>query len=166
MSHPFDLIISYPNTSVRTRSSSSNTFFAFKAFISQVKPKNIKEALLEADWICAMQDELMQFERNKVWHLIPRPNDKTIKGTWWVFRNKRDEERNVIRNKARLVVKGYNRMEGIDYDKTFALVARLEPIRLLIAYAAHKGFKLYQMNIKTAFLNGYFNKVVFVEQTL
>ena len=71
----------------------------------------------------------------------------------------------MIRNKARLVVKGYNQMEGIDYDETYALVARLEAIRLLIAYAAYKGFKLYQMDVKTAFLNEYLNEEVFVEQT-
>ena len=81
ISHPADLIISYPTGGVCTRSSSSNTFFAFNAFISQVKPNNIKEALLEVDWICAMQDELMQFERNKVWRLVPRPNDRTVIGT-------------------------------------------------------------------------------------
>ena len=107
----------------------------------------------------------MQFERNKVWHLIPCPNDRIVIGTRWVFKNKRDEEGNVIRNKARLVVKGYNKMEGVDYDKTFAPVARLEAMRLLIAYAAHKGFKVYQMDVKTTFLNGYLNEEVFVEQT-
>ena len=71
----------------------------------------------------------------------------------------------MIRNKARLVVKGYNQIKGIDYDKTYALVAQLEAIRLLIAYAAQNGFKLYQMDVKTVFLNGYLNEEVFVEQT-
>ena len=121
--------------------------------------------MLEADWIYAIKEELMQFERNKVWHLVPCPNDRTGIGPRWVFRNKRDEEGNVIRNKASLVVKGYNQIEGVDYDETFAPVARLEAIRLLIAYVAHKGFKLYQMDVKTAFLNGYLNEEVFVEQT-
>ena len=80
-SHPTDLIISDPNTGVRTRSSSVNTFLVFNAFISQVEPKNIKKALLEADWICAMQEELAQFERNKVWHLVPRPSNRSVIGT-------------------------------------------------------------------------------------
>ena len=70
-----------------------------------------------------------------------------------------------MRNKARLVVKVYNQQEGIDYDETFAPVARLEAIRLLIAYAAHKGIKLYQIDLKTAFLNGYLKEEVYVEQT-
>ena len=112
-----------------------------------------------------MQDELNQFEKNKVWHLGPRPSDRSIIGTRWVFRNKLDEYGTLVRNKARLVVKGYNQQEGIDYNETFAPVARLEAIRLLIAYAAHKKIKLFQMDVKTAFLNGYLQEEVFVEQT-
>ena len=81
-----------------------------------------------------------------------------------VFRNKLDDSGNIVTNKARLVVQGYNQQEGIDYDETFAPVARLEAIRLLIAFAAHKGFKLYQMDVKTAFLNGYLKEEVFVKQ--
>jgi len=81
---------------------------------------------------------LNQFERNKVWTLVPRPEDRHIIGTRWVFRNKLDDSRTVIRNKARLVAQGYNQQEGIDYDETFSPVARIEAIRLLIAYAAHK----------------------------
>ncbi|KAG0448351.1 hypothetical protein HPP92_027876 [Vanilla planifolia] len=111
-----------------------------------------------------MNDELVQFERNQVWDLVPRPNDKTIIGTKWVFKNKVDENGEVIRNKARLVAKGYCQIEGVDVDETFAPVARLEAIRLLLAYACHKGFKLYQMDVKSAFLNGYINEEVYVEQ--
>ena len=112
-----------------------------------------------------MQEELVNFERNKVWHLVPRPTDRSVIGTRWVFKNKFDEQGNVIQNKARLVVKGYNQVDGIDYGETFALVARLEDIRLLIGYTAHKGFKLFQMDVKTAFLNGYLDEEVFMEQT-
>ena len=79
-----------------------------------------------------MQDELHQFERNQVWHLVPKPKDRTIIGTKWVFRNKLDEQGTVTRNKARLVVQGYNQEEGIDYEETFAPVARIEAIRILI----------------------------------
>ena len=82
-----------------------------------------------------------------------------------MFRNKLDEYGTIVRNKARLVVKGYNQQEGIDYNETFAPVARLEAIRLLIAYAAHKRIKLFQMDVKTSFLNGYLQEEVFVEQT-
>jgi len=113
-----------------------------------------------------MQEELHQFERNKVWHLVPKPKDRTIIGTKWVFRNKLDEQRTVTRNKARLVVQGYNQEEGIDYEETFALVVRIEAIRILIAFAAHMEFKLYQMDVKSAFLNSYLKEEVYVMQPL
>ncbi|XP_074318888.1 uncharacterized protein LOC141655722 [Silene latifolia] len=109
-------------------------------------------------------EELNQFERSKVWHLEPRPRDHSVIGTKWVFRNKLDDAGVIVRNKARLVVQGYNQQEGIDYDETFAPVARLEAIRLLIAFAAHMGIKLFQMDVKTAFLNGYLQEEVYVEQ--
>ncbi|XP_070055495.1 uncharacterized mitochondrial protein AtMg00820-like [Nicotiana tomentosiformis] len=129
--------------------------FAFSAFLSQIEPKHIKEALKDADWIAAMQEELYQFERNNVWNLVHRPSDRTFIGTKRVFRNKLDEFGNTTRNKARLVVQGYNQEEGIDYDKTFAPVARIEAIRILIAFASHMKFKFFQMNVKSAFLNRY-----------
>ena len=90
-----------------------------------------------------MQEELNQFEKNKVCDLVDRPEDYPIIGTKWVFRNKLDENGYVIKNKARLVAKGYNQEEEIDYDKTFASVARLEAIRLLLAYASFMNIKLY-----------------------
>ena len=119
-----------------------------------MEPKNIDDALQDNDWVQAMQEELLQFERNKVWRLVPYPKDRHIIGTRWVFRNKLDDSGTVVRNKARLVAQGYNQQEGIDYDETFSPVARLEAIRLLVAYASHKGFKLFQMDAKTTFLNG------------
>ncbi|CAM8999174.1 unnamed protein product [Rhodiola kirilowii] len=112
-----------------------------------------------------MQEELHQFQRNKVWRLVPRPQDKNVIETKWVFRNKMDDKGVVVRNKARLVVKGYNQEEGIDYEETFALVARLEAIRLLIAYSTYHGFTLQQMDVKTAFLNGVLKEKVYVSQT-
>ena len=106
-------------------------------------------------WALATQEELNQFERNKVWTLVPRPKHYPIIGTKWVFRNKMDEQGVITRNKARLVAKGYNQEEGIDYDETYAPVARLEDIRMLLAYASFMNFKLYQMDVKSAFLNGF-----------
>ena len=120
----------------------------------QNEPKKIDEALLDPDWIVAIQEELVQFERNKVWELVPAPKDRAIIKTKWVFRNKMDEDGVVTRNKARLVAKGYSQEEGIDYDETFAPVARLEAIRIFLAFAAHSNFKVYQMDVKSAFLNG------------
>ena len=124
---------------------------AFSAYVSLIETKNIKEALLDSDWISAMQEELNQFERSRVWNLVPKSQNRTIIRTRWVFRNKLDEQGQIIHNKTRLVVHGYNQEEGIDYDETFAPVARIEAIRILIAYTAHIEFKLYQMDVKSAF---------------
>ncbi|GJQ92456.1 retrovirus-related pol polyprotein from transposon TNT 1-94 [Tanacetum coccineum] len=115
-------------------------------------------------WIIAMQEELNQFIANDVWELVPQPKNMTIIGTKWVFRNKLDENGVVSRNKARLVAQGYNQQEGIDYDETYAPVARLESIRILLAYACALDFKLFQMDVKSAFLNGFINEEVYVAQ--
>ena len=152
--HPVDNIITPYDKGVLTRSSLKN-FCAFNAFISLAEPKNVVEALKDPYWIIPMQEELHQFERNKVWRLVPKPKHKMAIGTKWVFRNKLDDTGAVTRNKARRVEKGYNQQEGIDYDETYAPFARIEAIRLLIAYVAHKGFKLYQVDMETTFLNGY-----------
>ena len=111
-----------------------------------------------------MQDELLQFNRNHVWDLVPKPTHQGIIGTKWIFRNKLDEDGNVVRNKACLVSQGYTQEEGIDYDETFAPVARLEAIRMLLAYACFMGFKLFQMDVKSAFLNGVLSEEVYVKQ--
>ncbi|GKC45321.1 retrovirus-related pol polyprotein from transposon TNT 1-94 [Tanacetum coccineum] len=126
----------------------------FVDFLSKEEPKKVSEALKHPGWVDAMQDELNQFARNKVWTLVPAPYGKTIIGSKWVFRNKRDETRIVIKNKARLVAQGYNQQEGIDYDETFAPVARLEAIRIFLAFATYMNFIVYQIDAKSAFLNG------------
>ena len=90
--------------------------------------------------------------------------NRSVVGTKWVFKNKIDSDGTIIRNKARLVAKGYSQQEGIDYDETFAPVARLEAIRIFLAYAAHMKFKVFQMDVKSAFLNGELEEEVYVEQ--
>ncbi|XP_023772966.1 uncharacterized mitochondrial protein AtMg00820-like [Lactuca sativa] len=117
-----------------------------------VEPNSIKEALQHADWITTMQEELADFDRNEVWTLVPRPQNHHIVGTRWVFCNKLDEVGIIIRNKARLVAKGFTQIEGLDYDETFAHVARLEAIRIFLAYAAHKGFKFTEWMLRVLFL--------------
>ena len=111
-----------------------------------------------------MEEELAQFEKNEVWTLVPSPSNHPIIGTKWVFRNKLNEDGKIVRNKARLVAQGYSQEEGIDYDETYAPVARLEAIRMLLSFACFKNFKLYQMDVKSAFLNGYISEQVFVRQ--
>ena len=90
-----------------------------------------------------MKEELNQFERNKVWNLVPRPKHHPIIGAKWEFKNKMNEQGVITRNKARLVAKGYNQEKDIDYDETFTLIARLEAIRILLAFASFMDFKLY-----------------------
>jgi hypothetical protein len=111
-----------------------------------------------------MQKELSQFIRNEVWNIIPRPEGINIIGTKWIFKNKSDESGTVTRNKARLVAQGYTQIEGIYFDETFAPVARLESIRLLLGVSCLLKFRLYQMDVKSVFLNGYLNEEVYVEQ--
>jgi len=162
-SHPKDKILGDISQGVATRSSLKNVWNNL-AFLSQIEPKNFKDAENDEFWILAMQEELNQFERSDVWELVPRPSTQSVIGTKWVFRNKRDEHGVIVRNKARLVAQGYNQEEGIDYEETFAPVARLESIRMLLAFASHKEFILYQMDVKSAFLNGYIVEEVYVEQ--
>ena len=107
-----------------------------------------------------MQEELNQFERSKVWTLVPRPLNHPIIGTKWVFKNKLDESGIIVRNKARLVAQKYSQEERRDFDESFALVARLEDIRILLAFACYMDFKLYQMDVNNAFLNGYITEEV------
>jgi len=158
-----DNIIGQIKEGVSTRSSISN-YCRHTAFVSEIEPKSIEEALKDEKWVEAMHEELNQLERNEVWFLVPKTNEMNIIGSKWVFRNKLDEDGVITTNKARLVAKGYNQEEGIDYGETFAPVARLEAVRLLLAFACMSGFKLFQMDVKSAFLNGYINEEVYVDQ--
>ncbi|KAJ9558239.1 hypothetical protein OSB04_012853 [Centaurea solstitialis] len=112
----------------------------------------------------AMQEELLQFVLQHVWDLTDLPRGHRAIGTKWIFRNKKDERGIVIKNKARLVAQGYTQEEGIDYDDVFAPVARIEAIRLFLAFASHKRFKVYQMDVKSAFLYGKIEEEVYVCQ--
>ena len=120
--HTPELIIGNPEAGVQTRSATQNECL-YHNFLSQEEPKKVEDAIKDSDWVTAMQEELNEFERNKVWQLVPRPKNRSIVGTKWVFRNKTDADGIVIRNKARLVAKGYSQQEEIDYDETFAPVA-------------------------------------------
>ncbi|GJS43280.1 putative ribonuclease H-like domain-containing protein [Tanacetum coccineum] len=133
-------------------------------FLSQEEPKNISQALQDESWVEAMQEELLQFKLQKVWILVDLPSGKKAIGTKWVFKNKRDERSIVVKNKARLVAQGFRQEEGIDYDEVFAPVARIEAIRLFLAFASYMGFTVYQMDVKSAFLYGTIEEEVYVHQ--
>ena len=113
------------------------------ALLSCIDPRSIKEACKYVNWVKAMNEELNQIEKNQTWELVPRPKNKNVIGTKWVFKNKVNEDAQVIRNKARLVCKGYAQVEGVDFEETFAPVAILEAIRVFLAFASYKKFKVY-----------------------
>ncbi|GJU89356.1 putative ribonuclease H-like domain-containing protein [Tanacetum coccineum] len=128
------------------------------------EPKKISEALQDDSWVEAMQEELLQFKLQQVWILVDLPHGVKVIGTKWVFRNKRDERGVVLRNKARLVAQGYKQEEGVDYDEVFAPVARIEAIRLFLAFASFMGIIVYQMDVKSAFLYVTIDEEVYVSQ--
>jgi hypothetical protein len=160
--HPVNSILGDIHKGVTTRSRVAY-FCEHYSFVSFIEPYRIEDALRDSDWVLAMLEELNNFTRNEVWHLVPHPNQNVV-GTKWVFRNKQDEHGVVTRNKARLVAKCYSQVKGLDFNETYAPVARLEWIHILLAYATYHGFKLYQMDVKSAFLNGPIKKEVYVEQ--
>ncbi|GJR44435.1 putative ribonuclease H-like domain-containing protein [Tanacetum coccineum] len=184
--HPQSQILGDPNTPVQTRSSLKKITEAhalvsyiqaqqrsnhkdqqhclFACFLSQSEPRKVSEALEDESWVEAMQEELLQFKLQQVWVLVDLPNGAKVIGTKWVYRNKKDERGVVVRNKARLVAQGHRQEEGIDYDEVFAPVARLEAIRLFLAFASYMGFIVYQMDVKSAFLYGTIEEEVYVSQ--
>nr|GEY96508.1 hypothetical protein [Tanacetum cinerariifolium] len=143
--HPLHKIIGDPKSIVRTRGQLANSCL-FSCLISSIEPANVVEALKDADWVSAMQEELDQFARLKVWRLVPRPEGKSVIKTKWIFKNKKDESSLVIQNKARLVA--------------------IKVIHLFLVYAAHKNFIVFQMDVKTSFLNGILKEEVYVGQPL
>ncbi|GJV87927.1 putative ribonuclease H-like domain-containing protein [Tanacetum coccineum] len=136
----------------------------YACFLSQIEPTSIAKDLSDSSWVEAMQEELLQFKLQQVWILVDLPNGKKAIGTKWVFRNKKDERGIMIRNKARLVAQGHRQEEGTDYEEVFALVARIEAIRLFLAYASFMGFLVYQMDVKSVFLYGTIEEEVYVTQ--
>ncbi|GKD35644.1 putative ribonuclease H-like domain-containing protein [Tanacetum coccineum] len=184
--HPQSQILGDPKSSIQTRSRVKQTSGAhalvsyvqkqqrnnhkdqqhclFACFLSQEEPKNIFTALKDDSWVEAMQEELLQFRLQQVLILVDLPHRAKVIGTKWVYKNKWDERGVVVRNKARLVAQGHRQEEGIDYDEVFAPVARIEAIRLFLAFALFMGFIVYQMDVKSAFLYGTIDEEVYVSQ--
>ncbi|GJY90357.1 retrovirus-related pol polyprotein from transposon TNT 1-94 [Tanacetum coccineum] len=162
--HPIKQVIGDPSKPVMTRHRiyTDAELYMCALTVSTTEPKNIKEAMLDHSWIESMQDELNQFKRLDVWELVEFPVGKNIIAVKWLWKNKTNAENMVIRNKSCLVVKGYGQEEGIDFEESFAPVARLEAVKIFVAYAAHENFPIYQMDVKMAFLNGPLKEEVFV----
>ncbi|TYK21888.1 hypothetical protein E5676_scaffold494G00240 [Cucumis melo var. makuwa] len=142
-SHPSSFIIEDVHSGIITRKKERKDYAKMVVnicYTSSLEPTTVSVALTNEHWILAMQEELLQFERNQVWELVPKPPHANIIGTKWIFKNKTDEQGRVIRNKARLVAQGYSQIEGLDFGETFP-VARLEAIRLLLSYACFRSQK-------------------------
>ncbi|GKD13546.1 retrovirus-related pol polyprotein from transposon TNT 1-94, partial [Tanacetum coccineum] len=142
--HPLTQVRGNPSKPVQTRRqlATDPEMCMFALTVSTAEPKNIKEAMADSAWIEAMQEELHQFDRLQVWELVDKPFGKN----------------------ARLVAKGYSQKEGIDFEESFAPITRLEAVRIFVAYDAHKSFLIYQMDVKTAFLNGPLKEEVYIVQ--
>nr|GEY98543.1 hypothetical protein [Tanacetum cinerariifolium] len=162
--HPLEQIIGNPSQLVRTRRQLEfdGEMCMFALTVSRTEQKNIKEAIADSTWIESMQEELHQFDRLDVWELVDRPLYTNVINMKWLWKNKRDEENTVIRNKYHLVAKGYAQNKGVDFEESFIPVSRLEAVQLFITYATNKSFTVYQMNIKTAFLYGPLKEKVYV----
>ncbi|GKD20902.1 retrovirus-related pol polyprotein from transposon TNT 1-94, partial [Tanacetum coccineum] len=161
---PFlDILTSKP-ISIRRQLQTDAIWYFFDAFLTSVEPKNFKEALSEYLWIDAMQEKIHEFKRLEVWELVPRPYFVMIINLKWIFKVKQDEFGGVLKNKARLVAKGFRQEEGINFEESFELVARIESTRIFIANSTKKNMTIYQMDVKTAFLNDELREEVYVSQ--
>ncbi|GKF06327.1 retrovirus-related pol polyprotein from transposon TNT 1-94, partial [Tanacetum coccineum] len=132
----------------------------YNSVLSKVEPKNFKSVVTEDCWFQAMQDKIHEIDRLDIWELVPPPDCAMIIALKWIYKVKLD----VLKNKARLMAKGYHQEEGLDFEESFSPVARLEAIRIFLANAASKNMTVYQMDVKTTFLNGELKEVVYVSQ--
>nr|GEZ11238.1 retrovirus-related Pol polyprotein from transposon TNT 1-94 [Tanacetum cinerariifolium] len=152
--HPLDNVIGNLSRLVSNRKqlATDALWGLYNSVLSKFKPKNIKSAITEDFWFQSMQDEIHEFDRLQVWELVPQPDYVMIIALKWIYKVKLDEYGDVLKNKARLVAKGYRQEEGIDFEESFAPVARIKAIRIFITNAASKNMTIYQMDVKTTFL--------------
>jgi len=162
LNHSKDQIIGDRNKCVPTRRPIAEDQEEI-CLILKIEPKSTGEACNDDYLVKSMEEELMQIGKNHTWDLVPRPKEKNVIGTKWVFQNKLNEDGEVVRNKARLVCKGYSQVEGIDFEETFSPVVRIEEVGLFLTFAPYKDFKVYQMDVKSIFLNGEWDEEVYIE---
>ncbi|GJZ18452.1 retrovirus-related pol polyprotein from transposon TNT 1-94 [Tanacetum coccineum] len=164
--HPIANVIGDSSHSVFTRKQlETNAMWCyFDDFLTSVEPKNFKEAMIEPSWIDAMQEEIHEFKRLQDWELVSCPNKVMLIKLKWIYKVKTNEFGKVLKNKARLVTQGFKQEEGIDFEESFTPVARIEAIRIFVANAANKNMTIFQMDVKTAFLNGELKEEVYVSQ--
>jgi hypothetical protein len=163
--HPHLQIIGNLNKRATQSSSSAHlSYFTNTLFVALFEPRDVRHALSDSSWVNVMHEELENFERNQIWILVEPPSDVNVIGTKWVFKNKQGEDDEIVRNKAYLIAQGFSQVEDLDFGETFAHVVHLETIRILLAFAASKKFKLYQIDVKNAFLNSVIHEEVYIRQ--
>ncbi|GKD28975.1 retrovirus-related pol polyprotein from transposon TNT 1-94, partial [Tanacetum coccineum] len=164
--YPIENVIGDPSRSISTRKQleTDAMWCYFDTFLTFVEPKNFKQAMTEPSWIDAMQEEIHEFERLQVWELVLCPDKVMLIKLKWIYKVKIDEFGGVLKNKARLLAQGFRQEEGIDFEESFAPIARIEAIRIFVANAATKNMMIFQMDIKMAFLNGRLKEEVYVSQ--
>ncbi|GJW72543.1 retrovirus-related pol polyprotein from transposon TNT 1-94 [Tanacetum coccineum] len=164
--HPIANVIGNPSRSVSTRKQlqTDAMWCYFDAFLTSVEPKNFKQAMTKPSWIDAMQEEIHEFERLHDWELVSCRDKVMLIKLKWIYKVKTDEFGGVLKNKARLVAQGFRQEDGIDFEESFVPVARIEAIRIFVANAANKNMTIFQMDIKTAFLNGELKEEVYISQ--
>nr|GEZ20914.1 retrovirus-related Pol polyprotein from transposon TNT 1-94 [Tanacetum cinerariifolium] len=136
----------------------------FDAFLTSIEPKNFKQAMTELSWIDEKQEEIHKFERLQVWELVPCPDKVMLIKLKWIYKVKTDKFGGELKNKARLITQGFRQDKGINFEESFALVSRIEAIRIFVANAANKNMTIFQMDVKMAFLNGELKEEVYVYQ--
>ncbi|GJU56165.1 retrovirus-related pol polyprotein from transposon TNT 1-94 [Tanacetum coccineum] len=164
--HPIANVIRDPFRSVSTRKKlqTDAMWCYFDAFLTSVEPKNFNQAMTEPLWINAIQEEIHKFERLAVWELVPCLDKVMLIKLKWIYKVKTEEFGGVLKNKARLVAQGFRKEEGINFEESFAPVARIEAIHIFVANATNKNMTIFQMDVKTAFLNGELKEEVYVSQ--
>ncbi|GKD88092.1 retrovirus-related pol polyprotein from transposon TNT 1-94, partial [Tanacetum coccineum] len=164
--HPLDNIIGELERPISTRLQlhEQALFCYYDAFLTAVEPKTYKDALTQSCWIKVMQEELNDFEHLGVWELVPRPDKVMVITLKWIYKVKLDDLGGILKNKARLVARGYRKEKGINFEESFDPVARLEAIRIFLAFSAHMNMVVYQMDVKITFLNGNLREEVYVRQ--
>ncbi|GJS15327.1 retrovirus-related pol polyprotein from transposon TNT 1-94 [Tanacetum coccineum] len=165
--HPLEQVIGEPSRPflIRNQLRLDGDMCMYALMVSTMEPNNVKEAMTDPAWIESMQEELLQFKRLYVWELVPALNNIKPLTLTWLFKNKHDEENTSSKNMIVMVGERVTQEERIDFKESFALVARMEVIRIFLAYAAHKSFIVFQMDVKTAFLHDTLKEDVYVCQT-
>ena len=135
-----------------------------RCYLGVEEPQTYEQASENKGWQQAMEDEINMIKKNQTWELVDRPSNRKVIGVKWVYKIKMNPDGTISKFKARLVVKGYSQQPGIDYGDTFAPVARLDTVKTLITLAAQEKWKIYQLDVKSAFLNGELEEEIYIEQ--